>query len=201
MNPLTTPFLKRTIVCLVGLLAAGTIGAGTANADPVRASCLTIPPHVTLTFGANTPKVWAQSGGTNYATYPCYRFVTDIVVPPDSSGGLPYKDEFTLGWRYGAPWELPFSQSECAAYDAYFSIYKRTFLGTDFTLVGGGSMHGEWVIGNCVAAHDPGWVALPDTFDPPTWLTTTYRLAVGAKLNTWKQVSTEARHVPVNGVS
>jgi hypothetical protein len=186
--------MRKALFLIVGLFIVGTLGVGTANAAAVRAGCLTIAPHVKLNFGANNPVVYSQSGGFNYMTYPCYRFVTDVVVTPASS-----ENEFTLGWRFADPSVLPLSQSECANFKASFSIYKRTFLGSAFTLVGGGSMHGEW-LGNsfpiCVFAHNPGWVALPDTFDPSPWFTTTYRLVIGAKVGTWKPVRAEARHVP-----
>jgi hypothetical protein len=207
MNPFVTTSVQKACVLLAGLVAAGTIGAGTAKADPVHASCLTIAAHASLMFGANTPSVEAVSNGASYLTYPCYRFVTDIVVPTNSSGGHEFRDAFRLEWGYapsgnGPVWNVPLSQSNCALYEADFDLYKKTFLGGSFAYVGGGSVHGSWVTNMwtgsyCATVKDPGWVAIPNSFDPPNWFTTTYRLVVGAKLEgTWSQVKAGAEHLP-----
>jgi hypothetical protein len=196
--------MYRLLRIAIVLVVAGSIVAGTAKAEPVRASCLTMQPRTSPHFGANTPSVQAVSTGGSYATYPCYRFLTDVVVPTNASGGPDFYDKFRLGFGYadvptGSTWGgLPLSQSDCAGLGGDFYVFKRTVLQTDFGLVGGGSVHGSWSTNGCFVAYGADWDALPKTYNPPDWLSTTYRLVVGLRVgSTWKQVKTTAAFVPI----
>jgi hypothetical protein len=52
---------------------------------------------------------------------------------------------------------------------------------------------------SCAIVEYPGYVDLP-SFSPPSWLTDTYRIVVGAKIgNTWKHVRAGARYPVIPG--
>lgn len=185
---------------LVAALAFAAVGATAraAKADIfLRVDCTKVAADAFLTLGANTPFVWAVSSGGTYAASGCYGFVTDVYVPTSSSGGDGY-----LGWfhvRGGSATAVSaLSQAECDDYSGNVAVYKRTFLGTDFGFLGGGSVHGVWTSpGYCRAVEDAGFVDVP-LFTPSVWFATTYRVVVGAKVgSTWRQVYAGARYEPV----
>jgi hypothetical protein len=209
---------RRTahLLLLVAALASVTgIAAGQARADDVPYPfffdfCKTAAPHATLNLGAGVPSVQATSAGGTYGVGLCPRFVVDIFVPPNSSGGYGYYNSFTVGGGYadlatGSPWGgLPLSQIECANYSGYLRVYRKSaILGGDFTVLGGGTTHGVWVPGGdvfgpyCAIVTAPGYVDLP-VFNPPYLFGVVYRVTVGAKVgSSWRQVNAGAWHPPI----
>jgi hypothetical protein len=202
--------IARLLLVVVALASAGALAAGDAAARTTFFDfCKTVAPHATLTLGPGVPSVQAVSNGGSYGGGLCPRFVTDIVVPTNSSGGPGYFDEFWVGGGYadvatGPPLSLPLSQADCGAYVGYLRVYRRlNFIDSEFTVLGGGRTTGSWVQGgppfgpHCTLVKDAGYVELP-SYSPPWFVGVTYRVAVGAKVGApWKQVRASAFHVPI----
>jgi hypothetical protein len=201
---------------LVSLLAAVVAVAAVAGAAAEQARgqfffdfCKTAAPHATLNLGPNVPSVQATSAGGTYGSGLCPRFVVDINVPTTSSGGPGWFDSFTVGGGYAdlatgsSLGGLPLSQIECANYTGYLRVYRKSILGGDFTVLGGGTTHGTWIPGGsifgpyCAIVKSAGYVDLP-AYNPPSFVGVVYRVAIGAKVGaSWRQVKAGAWHQPI----
>ena len=201
----------RLLLLLAALAAIAGAAAGKAHAQivPLLDFCKTAAPHATLSLGPGVPSVQATSAGGSYGVGLCPRFVVDIGVPTSSSGGSGYFNTFTVGGGYAdlatgsSLGGLPLSQIECANYTGYLRVYRKSFLGGDFTTLGGGTTHGTWTGGGslfgpyCAVTKSPGYVELP-LYSPPTLFGVVYRVAIGAKLGaSWRQVKAGAWHPPI----
>lgn len=201
----------RLLLALAALAAvAGTLAGGArAQVVPIFDFCKTAAPHATLNLGPGVPFVEATSAGGTYGSGLCPRFVVDIGVPTNSSGGPGYADMFTVGGGYadlatGSPLGgLPLSQIECANYTGYLRVYRKSILGGDFTTLGGGVTHGAWMPGGglfgpyCAIVKAPSFVDLP-AYNPPSFFGVVYRVAIGAKVGaSWRQVKAGAWHTPI----
>jgi hypothetical protein len=201
--------LVQLLLAVLALAAAGAFAAGDARADgPVLLLdfCKTAAPHKTLTLGPGIPSVQTTSAGINYSSGLCPRFVTDIVVPTNTSGGSGYFDDFQVGGGYageatGSTWSLPLAKSHCEAYVGHLRVYRKTnFLDSDFVSVGGGTTHGKWITGAgilgdyCQLTYDAGYDQLP-YFGPPSFFSMTYRVAVATRIGSvWTRVRATAWH-------
>jgi hypothetical protein len=204
--------MRRLAQLLLVVLALASFGAfaGAAKADiiavPLFDFCKSAAPHKTLTLGPGIPSVQTTSSGIDYSSGLCPRFVTDIVVPTSTSGGSGYFDDFQVGGGYGGEptgpdWSLPLNEAHCDAYVGYLRVYRKTnFLNSEFSSVGGGTTHGNWVGGggligpHCELTYDAGYVQLP-YFKPPVFFGATYRVAVATKIGSvWTRVRASAWH-------
>jgi hypothetical protein len=204
--------LAQLLLAVLALAAAGAFAAGDARAaEPILFFdfCKSAAPHKTLTLGPGIPSVSATSSGIDYSSGLCPRFVTDIVVPTNTSGGPGYDKIFTVGGGYGgeptgSTWSLPLAQSHCNAYVGYLRVYRKiNFLDSEFTAIGGGTTHGQWITGAgflgdyCQLTFDPGYDQL-GWFSPPSFFAVTYRVAVGTKIGSvWTRVRASAWHPPI----
>ena len=199
----------RFLVLLAALASVAGAAAGKAAADDIApAPCATVAPATTLTLSAGKASVQTYSNGGSYASGPCPRFVADINVPT-STGAPNYWPEFFVGCGYNGTVSgpslggLPLSPVECAAFVGYLRVYRRSMLGGDFHVVGGGMLYGVWSSGGafgsyCKLTKAASYDELP-LFSPPALFGAVYRVAIGMAIvgswgPQWRMVNVRAWH-------
>jgi hypothetical protein len=165
--------------------------------------CKFVAPNATRTLGPAVTSVAATSD-THYAVDPCLRYVVDIQVPwnsspaGDSPGDFWGPIELSAGEAVGQP---PIPVTQCSSYSRYVTFYRRDGFGTPFERIGGGRMVGQikfiGQLAYCAVVRDSGYDDPPKVW-PPTYLPTTYRIAVEASTTTdtttYRAVRAEAEY-------
>jgi hypothetical protein len=197
----------RFLVLLAALAGVAGAAAGRAAADDVApAACATVAPAATLTLSAGKASVQTYSNGGSYAFGLCPLFVADINVPT-STGAPSYWPGFFVGGGYNGPVNgpslggLPLSRVECELFVGYLQVYRRSMLGGDFHVLGGGMLYGVWSSGGWVEPHfkltkAAAYDELP-LFSPPALFGAVYRVAVGMQIvgtPHWRMVNVRAWH-------
>ena len=184
----------RLLLVVAALAAVSGAAAGTARADiPIQPfdGCAMVAPDATRTLGPGVPDVEASSLLTSYASGLCSRFVVDVLVPTNTSGGAHYHDAFSIfGTIHSAlspSFNLGLSSSACATYEGYVRVYRKSAYDGAFVSVGGGRTTGAWIedgglLGpHCTPVKAPGYVDLP-VFQPPSRMSAVYRVTASAKI-------------------
>jgi hypothetical protein len=145
--------------------------------------CKTQAADATVTLGAIS--VSATSPNVSYAQHLCKRWIVHVLVP---SGG--YEFSFNSG-------NYPTSTVLCNAYRQQWSVYKKGWLQTGFTLVRSGTAKGVWYQGHCNMQIVSGPLLESHLYTPPQVGTDTYRVAIGAYISTtfgpaWQRVIVRA---------
>ena len=170
--------LKKLISTTAALAALVVLAsAGAAAANPLVDVCATVPADATLWLGENTPKVEANSGGLHYWNTnnwrQCDKFVVDVQVPSNSSGGPGFLPAFTIATP--TPALTP-------GYCQYF--WEETFVYHGFKQLGHVAFYArERFDGTCRVIPSSYYKSepWPSSFTPPKTRVTTYRVATSAK--------------------
>lgn len=186
-----------SVLAVVAAVSVAAAGDARANAPFLFDPCRMVAAHSTQTLGPGVPFVDSVSWYGTYGTGLCPRYVLDVHVPTSSSGGPGFLDGFVVG---GGPLEGGqlglTNQLQCDDYVGHLRVYRKSALGGEFGLVGGGRLHGHWVANDCVAVKEPGFVDLP-AFAPPSLAPVVYRIVVGATwLGGYRTVQLGAWHLP-----
>ena len=84
-----------TVLAVFG--SGGAAAADDSIPDPIVDPCLLVPADATLWLGQGIPRVQATAPESYPAhSRPCKRFVVDIQVPANSSGGWGYTSAFSI---------------------------------------------------------------------------------------------------------
>jgi hypothetical protein len=186
-------------------VAAGGSLAGTARAQiiPVPDFCGMGDPHVTLTLPNSPPRsVTAGSLGNYYYYLPlhyCRKFIVDVNAPAGRS--------LTLDGDYAGPPNggsgpgVPLGPNQCEKYVQSETIYRKAAPATTFTRIATRTFRGAWVKtlpqgGFCLLILQSGGPdetpLAVDTFGALG--TTTFRMAVSAKIDDWTAVRVTAAY-------
>jgi hypothetical protein len=169
------------LVVLAGLVAwsasaAPTGAPSTAILDP----CLLVPADATLSLDAGVPWVGASmnggyTGDNGYGNWqrPCRNFVVDVQVPSFSSaaGFLP---------SFSISAESTLNEDYCSIYAEWTRVYRKGPHDASFTKLGDVTRYGRSFKGDCILRTVAGSTWWPETLDPPSARTVTYRVVTGA---------------------
>jgi hypothetical protein len=185
------------LLALTATIVALGAAASVAQAGPIVLGpfCNAVTPHATIS--ANGPVSSVSSNGNAYFYSPqglCYRYV--VSVTPPSSG------QFTISV---APTVAPATKGLCNALSGDAAIYTKSFLASSFSLSHYAPLRGQWDDGagfwtpHCTLVEDSSSPAFSsDAWTPrASYLATggfltSYRVAVGLKVNDWQSVTVSA---------
>jgi hypothetical protein len=166
--------LKKVIPTTAALAALVVLAsAGAAAANPLVDVCATVPADATLWLGEGTPKVEASSGDLNYTGYwrPCDKFVVDVQVPSNSSGGAGFLPAFTIETPTPTP-----TPGYCYDFVQKTSVYRGLKHLGHVTFYAAERYDGTCRVIPISNESDP-W---PSSFTPPKTRVTTYRVVTTA---------------------
>lgn len=172
--------------------------------------CKTASPHKTLSYAGD--EISATSAGGSYFYNPqggCYRFIVDIGVGGNQKFTLhgDYADSASGPTTVSPAVQLPLSKPDCDNYSQHTAVYVKNILSTEFTRLASTWFDGVWRAASWVEpfgyqpAHCERVVTSGDAESTLSSHSTSffgakYRVVVGAKSTTWKQVKVTARPVP-----
>jgi hypothetical protein len=219
---------KKLIPVLAAAAAIAASASSTGHAGLVEPlpfdSCLTQAPDAALWLGSNTPRVEVSStsvwpeveypetesvspGGIAYGYRGCKKFIVDLQVPSNSSGGPGFRPAFSIG----ATPPVFDSGGWCDVFGQLTSVYRKNAGQSTFTHLGGRAKVGssDPAGGDCVLSvyTGPGADApYPASFLPPKARYATYRVLsfgyfAGGWLGTYFAPQTVwAAHLPTLGL-